>query len=180
MAIELERFPELMVLNQTHLATIRAWRNHPSVNRFMFAQQEITADEHLIWFNNSQSHALRQLWAYCEQNELQGFLQLQQTAEQSGVYEWGFYVNPEGQPGMGTQMLRLAMHKVFSELNGHKIVGEVLDFNTASLHIHTKLGFRKEGTLRQQHRLNDVYYDVICFGLLQSEWRATVEEECLK
>jgi UDP-4-amino-4,6-dideoxy-N-acetyl-beta-L-altrosamine N-acetyltransferase len=52
----------------------------------------------------------------------------------------------------------------------HKLCGQALAFNERSIRFHQNLGFRREGVLRQQHFDGEQYHDVVCFGLLASEW----------
>ena len=161
----------LRALSQADLPVVRALRNDPDINRFMFSQHEILESEHLAWYEASQKNPLRHLFAYEEHGEMQGFLQLQQKAADSQVYEWGFYIRPQAQRGTGSRMAKSAMLTVFTKLKASKLYGEVLAFNTPSLRLHEKLGFTEEGVLRQQHFLNNQYHDVHCFGMLKQEWQ---------
>jgi len=52
-----------------------------------------------------------------------------------------------------------------------KIQSFVYGRNAAAIHINKKLGYKHEGTLRQQERAADgSFRDVLCFGLLREEW----------
>jgi RimJ/RimL family protein N-acetyltransferase len=57
-------------------------------------------------------------------------------------------------------------------LNLHKVCGQVLAGNEASIRLHLKLGFHQEGILRQQQRIGESYRDLVCFGILRQEWQA--------
>lgn len=162
---------ELRVLSRADLPEIRAWRNHPEINKFMFSQHTITEAEHLAWFEASQDNPLRYLFAYNEQNEMKGFVQVQQKSLDSQVFEWGFYISPNAIKGTGSRMAKQAILMVFSELKATKLYGEALSFNKPSIRLHEKLGFIKEGVLRKQHFLNNQYHDVHCFGMLKHEWQ---------
>jgi len=152
------------------LPVIRSWRNHPEINKYMFSQDEINQEEHLAWFDATEQNELRLLNVYEEAGKIKGFLQLQKTSQESDVYEWGFYISPEAAKGTGSKMALLALNKIFVEMKGKKVFGHVLAFNLPSIKLHKKFGFYQEGVLRQQHFLNEQYYDVYCFGLLKSEW----------
>jgi len=153
------------------LPSIREWRNSPEINKYMFSQHEITQQEHLAWFEATQQNELRHLFAFEENNELKGFLQLQQKSSECQVFEWGFYISPQAVKGTGTRMSILAMSLAFSQLGAVKLYAEVLGFNQASIRLHQKLGFIEEGLLRKQHFLNSQYHDVYCFGMLKEEWQ---------
>jgi UDP-4-amino-4,6-dideoxy-N-acetyl-beta-L-altrosamine N-acetyltransferase len=150
------------------LEIVRCWRNHPSVNKYMFKQEYITVDNHIEWFDSLSSDSLHQLFIYEENDKAIGFIHLKQKNKQTSVYEWGFYIEPESEKGTGTRMLQSAIKKVFNELNAHKIFGEVLEFNYASIRVHQSLGFKQEGLLKEHHVVDNEYYDVLCFGLVKN------------
>ncbi|NPA72025.1 MAG: UDP-4-amino-4,6-dideoxy-N-acetyl-beta-L-altrosamine N-acetyltransferase [Gammaproteobacteria bacterium] len=164
----------LRALRTDDLEIIREWRNHLEIKKFMFSQQEIDKDEHIEWFEASKYSALRTLYLYEEAGQPIGFLQIQKLSEEGGVYEWGFYIDPFAVRGAGTRMAQQALKKIFTELAGVKVIGEVLAFNKSSRHLHQKLGFVLEGVLREQHLLKGQYYDIHCFGMLKKEWEASL------
>jgi UDP-4-amino-4,6-dideoxy-N-acetyl-beta-L-altrosamine N-acetyltransferase len=160
----------LTFLQENELAQIRSWRNHPNINRFMFSQDAISAEQHVNWFNACQSNPAKTLLAFYQNNTLSGFIQFTDKQSPASIFEWGFYASPEAPKGTGSRMLLQALHYAFGTLRANKVVGEVLDFNQASLALHKKLGFMQEGVLRQQHFMHEQYHDVYVFGLLAEEW----------
>ena len=160
----------LRVVEEKDLAVIRRWRNHPSINHYMFTQTKVTESDHLTWFLESREDPFKFLFVYQEAGDTKGFLQLQKQSEDSDVYEWGFYTSPNATAGLGTRMANLLFDKLFMEMNASKLFGEVLSFNQPSIRFHKKLGFSQEGLLRAHHCLKDQSHDVYCFGLLKSEY----------
>lgn len=160
----------LRLMDERDLPTIREWRNHPRINPYMFSQHQITEEEHRNWFDSSLNNALRKLFIYEADDSKLGFVQFQQRATGSGVLEWGFYISPDAEKGTGTRMGSLALAQAFNDLDATKVYGEVLSFNMPSIKLHERLGFKREGILRQQHLLNETYYGINCYGLLRSEW----------
>lgn len=71
-----------------------------------------------------------------------------------------------------------AMHRVidfgWKNMNLNRIEASVIKGNNRSVHVMEKLGFKKEGTLRQRLLKGGKYYDVYIFGLL----RCDVEDKC--
>lgn len=157
-------------LEERDLAQVRKWRNHQKINQFMFSQNFINEEEHLRWFNQNSNSSRKNLFIYEEDESVMGFMQLQQRVMGSGVFEWGFYINPNAQKGTGSRMATLTLEKIFNEFEGRKVYAKVLDYNLPSIKLHLKLKFRCEGVLRKHHFMNDEYYDVHCFGLLREEW----------
>lgn len=159
----------LRPLTDADLACIRGWRNAPSVRAHLFTTQEISADEHRRWFDKLSVDTSRRLWLYERDGRALGFVQLSGVAP-GGIADWGFYAAPDAPRGSGRAMGRLALAKAFGEEQLHKVCGQTLAGNTASIRCHLALGFRAEGVLREQHRdAQGGYHDIHCFGLLRHD-----------
>jgi UDP-4-amino-4,6-dideoxy-N-acetyl-beta-L-altrosamine N-acetyltransferase len=159
----------LRPLSEADLPLVRAWRNHPDVRRHLFSTHTIAEDEHRTWFERQQADATRRLWLFQRDGVPLGFVQLS-GVQPGGIAEWGFYAAPGAPRGTGTALGRAALAKAFGDEGLHKVCGQVLAGNAASLAFHRRLGFTEEGVLRQQHRSGDTYHDVHCFGLLRADW----------
>ena len=167
----------LQPLHADDLATVRAWRNHPELRRHMFSTHEITEAEHQQWFSRQQADAGRRLWLWRSGGQPLGFVHFSGVAP-GGVAEWGFYAAPGAPRGTGSALGRAALERAFATEQLHKVCGQVLAANTASLAFHRRMGFAEEGVLRQQHRSPDGahYHDVHCFGLLRADWPGPAQE----
>lgn len=60
----------------------------------------------------------------------------------------------------------------FDELNLHRIEADIDPRNTASLSSVERLGFIKEGYLRERWIVDGEISDTVLFGLLRSDWQA--------
>ena len=146
------------------------WRNHPDVRRFMFTQHEISLEEHRCWFARVSHDSARHLLIVEDAQEPIGFVQLSNVCP-GGVADWGFYARPDAPKGTGRKIGWAALRYAFGELGLHKVCGQAIDSNKASIAFHKKLGFKQEGALRDQQRIEGVYHTLICFGLLAHEWQ---------
>jgi len=156
-------------MTHADLESVLSWRNHPDIRRCMFTQHEITLDEHRQWFERASRDETRRLLIVEEQGVAFGYVQFADVAP-GAVSDWGFYVAHDASPGAGSKLGATALDFAFETLRLHKVCGQALGFNEASIRFHRKLGFREEGVLREQQRQYDGYADVLCFGLLQREW----------
>ncbi len=154
----------------TDLGLMLAWRNHPQVRAYMLTQHEISIDEHRHWFERSNGDPSRRLMIVEQKGEPLGFVSFSGVAV-GAIANWGFYASPETAKGAGTKLGLTALEFAFDELLLHKVCGQALAFNEASIRMHQKFGFRQEGILREQHKINVSYHDIICFGLLRNEWK---------
>jgi UDP-4-amino-4,6-dideoxy-N-acetyl-beta-L-altrosamine N-acetyltransferase len=151
------------------LALVLAWRNHPAVRASMLRQHEITAEEHQRWFDRAAHDPTRKLLLAHDADAPIGFVHFSNVAE-GGVADWGFYAAPDAPRGSGTKLGAAALDLAFGELQLHKVCGQALAFNAPSVRLHAKLGFSREGVLREQHRIGEHHHDLVCFGILQREW----------
>lgn len=158
-------------MNHDDLSMVLAWRNHPDVRRFMFTQHEIALHEHQQWFAKVSQDATRCLLIVENELEPIGFVQFNNVSV-GGVADWGFYASPTAPKGSGRLLGTLSLTYAFEELQLHKVCGQAIESNDASIGFHKSLGFAVEGALRDQQRIQGTYHTLICFGLLAHEWRA--------
>jgi RimJ/RimL family protein N-acetyltransferase len=73
--------------------------------------------------------------------------------------------------GLGEEATRTLCRYGFDEMNLHKIRLDVHAGNTAALQTYERVGFRKEGLLREEAYRRGRYIDVVRMGLLRGELR---------
>lgn len=84
--------------------------------------------------------------------------------------------------GYGSEALILALNYGFAMLNLHRIELDVYSFNKRATHVYEKIGFVKEGIVRDGLFFNNKYYDEIIMGILENEFREkyNINEDLLK
>lgn len=152
------------------LPSLLAWRNHPDVRKFMLTQHEISLDEHSNWFSKASQDQSRRLLIVEDEQQPIGYVQFSNVA-QGGVSDWGFYTRPDSPKGTGRKLGLTALNYAFGRLCLHKVCGQALESNNASIAFHNRLGFTLEGVLRDQQRIGDDYQSLHCFGMLSYEWQ---------
>jgi UDP-4-amino-4,6-dideoxy-N-acetyl-beta-L-altrosamine N-acetyltransferase len=152
------------------LETVLRWRNHPEVRKYMLSQHKITMAEHRAWFDCSERDDTRALLVVEEDNLMIGCVVFSNVSC-AGTADWSFYADPDSLTGTGRKVCEAALDFAFRELQIHRVAGQVLDFNEASIRTHIRLGFTQEGVLREHHLIDGKHLDVIVFGLLSYEWR---------
>lgn len=161
----------LRPMTEDDLELVLAWRNAPEVRDFMLTQQEITLEDHRVWFAASAQNPARALLIFETGGKPAGHMNFKIDLS-AAIADWGFYAAPGAPKGTGRAMGASALEYGFATLGLHKICGQVLDFNRASLAMHEALGFVREGVLREQQKLDDAWHDLVCYGLLAREWAA--------
>lgn len=158
-------------METTDLEKVLEWRNHLEVRKYMYTQHTITLEEHKKWFQAASNDEKRHLLMFEKNEEPLGFINITEV-ENGGIADWGFYLSPQAPKGIGQALGKTALNYAFQKASLHKICGQALAFNQRSIAFHLKLNFEQEGILRHQHFDGENYHDVVCFGLLASEWSA--------
>jgi ribosomal-protein-serine acetyltransferase len=84
----------------------------------------------------------------------------------------GMWVVAERQDkGLGTEVGRAVLEYGFKKLSLHRVFVRIDPANRAFRRVLKKLGFRYEGCLRSDQRLNGRWVDQECWGLLKSEFK---------
>jgi RimJ/RimL family protein N-acetyltransferase len=85
--------------------------------------------------------------------------------------EVGFTLAPAHQgQGYATEAVHAVLDRLFRVQGLHKVTGECDARNTASAHLMERLGFTREGRLRQQTYIKGEWTDDLLYGLLAAEW----------
>ncbi len=86
-------------------------------------------------------------------------------------FELGWFLD-QGYQGKGfaTEAARRALEFLFSDLHAHKVIVITRDTNPRSAKLAERLGFKKEGHFRECRVENDIYYGLVYYGLLITEY----------
>jgi [ribosomal protein S5]-alanine N-acetyltransferase len=76
--------------------------------------------------------------------------------------EWG--------KGYGTEATRLILAHAFATLNLNRVWLHVYEYNQRGIRSYEKVGFQREGVLRQETYREGRYWDTMVMGLLKSEF----------
>lgn len=156
-------------LEEKDLVQVLDWRNHDDIRKWMVNTSKINFEDHKVWFERNQNRTDRFFCIFEYDGQSQGYISFQ-NMENSSAYEWGFYIKPFAERGMGQLLGKAAIQYAFNCLDIHKIFGQVLAFNEKSILFHQKLGFQQEGLLRKQFKDSRGEFDIFQFGLLKPEW----------
>lgn len=168
--------PAIRKMREDDLEQVLDWRNSPSVRRNMFNQGEISLRDHRDWFTKISAVPEQYHLLILEKNgSNQGFISFELS--KYNFVTWGFYKAPEAEHGTGSDLGVEGLKYAFNQIQTHKVIGEVIEYNDKSIAFHKRLGFQQEGTLRDQYSHSDAYFDILSFGLLNTEWQQ-IREVC--
>jgi len=77
--------------------------------------------------------------------------------------------------GYGTQALRLLLGYAFDELNLYRLTAVVPEYNLTALRLFEKAGFVQEVRRREAANRDGRRWDVLHYGLLESEWKGNTK-----
>ena len=89
-----------------------------------------------------------------------------------GTFSYGIAILPDFQrKGYASEAILLLLKFFFDELRYQKCTVNVHEWNTASIKLHERLGFIKEGQHRRMLYTQGRYWDVLYYGITIEEWR---------
>jgi RimJ/RimL family protein N-acetyltransferase len=78
---------------------------------------------------------------------------------------------PHWRRGFMTEAMEAFLTYCFDALETHRVEAAIEPDNTGSLALATRLGFQREGVLRDRLSVAGAYRSVVMFSLLDAEWR---------
>lgn len=90
----------------------------------------------------------------------------------SSIKEWeiGWFVHPNHSGnGYATEVAKALLDFAFENLNAHRVQALCNEQNTSSENVMKKIGMQKEGTLRGVRRLNNKWYGMHVYSILDSD-----------
>lgn len=114
-----------------------------------------------------------------ENNAPIGYLSITSINHVNKSLEWGGVVIDPKFTGKGfaTDAAKLMLKFVFEEMNMNRLYGYWLEENVASLRISEKLGFVKEGVLREVTFKTGKYHNVILCSMLKKDYDANYKTQ---
>jgi RimJ/RimL family protein N-acetyltransferase len=105
--------------------------------------------------------------------DLAGMASLQSLLPVPGLAESSLWIRVDRQnKGYGVEAVRLLIGHAFRRDTLQKLYARIDPVNRGARKVFQRAGFRYEGCLRREKRVNSRWIDQECWGLLRSEWRS--------
>lgn len=153
------------------------WMANPATRRFILRHQPMSLMEEENWFDGLMKDSSRSQF-YCivdgESSALVGNIGLRDIDLRSRSAELGIMIgDTENQDkGYGTDAMRALVRYAFEEMNLNRIQLRVHEDNPRAIHVYEKIGFAREGVLRQADWRSGRYSDVWLMAVLRDDWLA--------
>jgi UDP-4-amino-4,6-dideoxy-N-acetyl-beta-L-altrosamine N-acetyltransferase len=164
----------LRALERSDAPVVLPWFNDPDILRFTlrYRPMNVQAEERFIEQLSQSEHDVVLLVVRREDDQPIGVTSFYQLNFKNRNSLWGITIGDKtcwGR-GYGTEATALMMRYGFETLNLHRVTLQVFADNPRAIHIYEKLGFKKEGVMRQENYRDGRYGDTIVMGLLREEW----------
>jgi UDP-4-amino-4,6-dideoxy-N-acetyl-beta-L-altrosamine N-acetyltransferase len=144
------------------------WRNRPEIHSQLFAQHPPTLEGHRRWFAEYSQSNDRREYVIEEGGQPAGTIGLAHIDWDNGRAEYGILIgepNARGR-GLAASASRQLLREAFGSLGLSRIYLHVLPDNAAAIRLYERLGFRREGLLREHAIKDGRRRDVVVMGLL--------------
>lgn len=165
----------LRPLELEHNDLVRGWLNDPRVRRTVDRNAPLThAEEEKFLREGVHPGERRMLMVLREGDRPIGVIGLHQPDRVHRRVMLGLLIGEVEEWGKGYagEAIGLMLDHAFDELGLHRVLLHAYAFNTRGLRVYEKLGFVREGVLREDHFAEGRFHDTIVMGLLAREWWA--------
>ncbi len=147
------------------------WMKDPQVNRFFrFDKNSVTLESCKKFIQNSFTEKQRH-YAITDDGEYMGTISLKNISKDNKSAEYAIALRRTSQgKGLGTKASRALLSIAFNELNLNKVYLDVLSDNTIAKGLYEKVGFKKEGTLKQHIFIDNQPRDLDLYGILKEDY----------
>jgi RimJ/RimL family protein N-acetyltransferase len=154
---------------------VQPWFNDPEVTRFLLIHRpmNLRAEEGFIDRLLQNEHDMALVIVIRELDKAIGTAGLHHVDYRNRHAGFGLSIGEKafwGQ-GYGTEATALVVRHAFQTLNLNRVWLHVYADNARGLRAYEKVGFRREGVLRQDNFREGRYGDTIVMGLLRAEWQ---------
>ena len=156
---------------------ILGWRNSPEVANYMYRNDPISPEEHKIWMSSVLSNPDSVYCRIIQDDTLPiGLMSLTSINHRQRSCEWGGYLAPDVEKGVGNGKTALAesLRIAFEDLRLNRVAVEVLSSNLRALKLYESVGFVREGILRQRTWHGTEPKDAICLAILETDWKNSI------
>jgi RimJ/RimL family protein N-acetyltransferase len=150
------------------------WLNDPDVARFLRAYRPMSlrAEEEFI-DGIGKGEDIGLAIALRDGDRLIGGTGLHEIEQRCRRAQFGIFIGDREHwgKGYGTEATRLMVGYAFETLNLNRVWLQVYEYNSRGVRSYEKVGFRREGVLRQDTFRDGRYWDTIVMGILRQEWK---------
>jgi RimJ/RimL family protein N-acetyltransferase len=167
---------EIRLISEKDIEDVRLLHNDFSTLKWLTDTSIVTEAEQIKWFQslkNNQRHR-RYVARKIDDSKIVGVFRLNDIDFQNKSAQVGLDIEKIfRQKGYATEIYDQMLKYIFNDLGMNRVSLVTLANNIPALALYSKLGFKKEGTLRNAIFRNSKFVDLIQYGLLCEEWESS-------
>ncbi len=154
---------------------IYEWVNREDLRSLTGTVYPVSEYEHEDWVKKTVTSTDKKLFLICDKQSgesigtigLKNFDNVNRNAELFiSIGNTDFLSSAGNKRGYGTDAVSALVKFCFNRLNLHKVYLRVYESNTRAIRCYEKVGFKREGMLREHHFSNGKYEDVVFMGIV--------------
>lgn len=164
----------LRVLERTDISRTTIWMNNPEIGDIMGYLPVFTVEDQLRWYEKTSGDKSRYIFAIClNASEVHignvGLGNVDYVHRHAMVNIFIADKEYRGR-GLGTQAMKLILHFAFNRLNLNKVFLRTSRRFSGAIELYEKLGFVREGVMRQHYFTDGQWEDKLIYSILHSEY----------
>lgn len=167
----------LRPLERADADLIVKWRNDPEVLRGLHRPIQLTKEQHLEWFDRLQetTERLEFVIETIVGDVPIGTVGLSHMDRDNRRAEYGILIGERRfrKQGYAKEASIALLHYAFCELNLWRVYLRVLSHLQEAIGFYTRMGFSREGLLRDEVFREGQFQDVLIMSILRPEWELT-------
>ncbi len=164
----------LTPLTSEDLSSLFDWINDREQVLFNAPYKPVYWEQHKTWFESIQHQSDVMIFGIHlgDAKKLIGSCQLHSinTIHRAAELQIRIGDIKERGHGYGTEAAQLLLEFAFKDLNLHRVYLYVFADNAPAIRTYEKVGFKREGLLRQAAYIDGNYVDVVAMGILREEY----------
>lgn len=164
----------LRILEESDIPLTTKWINDPQISDIMGYLPVKSLYSQLQWYRNSLQKDDRYVFAIIDlkTHEHIGNVGLGNIDYVHRHCMFSIFIAEEANrsKGIGTEATHLILKFAFEKLNMNKVYLRTSERFVEAINMYLKLGFVKEGVMREHYYTNGIYEDKIIYSLLKSEY----------
>lgn len=166
----------LVPMGVEHAAAWHRWREQPSSQRynplFPLTVADLTRRLSTICTGQLADRTRYEYrWVVALGGEAIGTVATERPSWNMGYAEIGYMLaDTHHGKGLGTRAVALFVDKLFRETNLHRLFALISSENIPSMRLVERLGFTREGQMREHYIIQGRRVDEMMYGLLRREW----------
>ena len=160
-------------LRPMHAARTYRWVREPEVRDNLGLRREPSLEYTASWIRNAAESSEVRAFAILLDEDHVGNVILDRIETHICSARLSIYVGDEKARGKGaaTTAIHLALSEAFEKMGLHKVWLTVHTENTRAIRVYENAGFRREGVLRDEFRLQGKRLALVYMGILAAEFR---------